>query len=294
MIEAGSIATRLVPGPVQYQVLLPDDLGAETGSSLPLLLCLHGGLGGHDLLSQLGPVVQAMWRSASLPNVAVAVPQAGRSLYLDYRDGSQKWETFLITEFLPCIQARYGVLRSREGTLVCGVSMGGLGALRLGLKHPDIFGGIVAWEPNIEPALAWSDVRPEDRFWRTDEMLQARFGCPLDEAYWAANNPATIVTMQADALRVADLPIYLEIGSDDAYGLHRGVEFLHRALYDRGLRHEYRYVRGADHIGRTIEPRLQDGLAFAARILRREPPDPRVEQLRDLVVMQKRRAGLVD
>jgi S-formylglutathione hydrolase len=214
-------------------------------------------------------------------------------LYLVYRDGSQKWETFLVGEFLPHIQARCHTQNSRGGRLIGGMSMGGLGALRLGLKHPATFGGIIAWEPSIEPALAWVDVSLEDRFWRTDAMLQARFGAPLDEAYWAANNPATIVTQCAAALREAHIGMYLEVGTEDAYGLHRGAEFLHRVLYDLGIPHEYRCVLGADHIGPTIGRRLSDGLAFVARILQPALPDPRVQQLRELVAIQKRRAGLI-
>ena len=291
MIETNRLSTTLVPSPVEYRVLVPRDY-ASTSQAYALLLCLHGGIGGHDLFDNLVPVLQDMWRSRTLPELIAVAPDADHSFYLDYRDGSQKWETFLVGELLPHIRERYPVSRQRDQTLVSGVSMGGMGALRLGLKYLDIFGGVVAWEPSIEPAFAWNEVRLEDRFWRSTECMEARFGCPLDEAYWAANNPATIAVTHAGAIREAGIRIYLEVGADDVYGLHRGAEFMHRALYDRAIKHEYRYIYGADHIGPTILPRFRDGLGFVARILEPGIPDQRVQRLRELVAMQKRRTGV--
>jgi S-formylglutathione hydrolase len=292
-LETGSLSTALVPSPVDYRVLLPDN-SVPTGQRLPLLLCLHGGVGGHDLLDQLTPIFRDMWATAALPEMIVVAPEAGHSFYLDYRNGSQSWESFLTAELLPHIRQLYPVFGQSDRTLVCGISMGGMGALRLGLKYPEIFGAIVAWEPAIEPALAWTDVKLADRFWRSEECMETRFGRPLDEAYWAANNPATIVATQASAVRESAVRLYLEIGTDDVYGLDRGAELLHRTLYDNGIKHEYRCVYGADHIGSTIAPRFRDGLGFLARILKPDKPDPHVEQLRKLVAMQKRRAGIED
>ena len=289
MIEAGNLATSLVPGPVAFKALVPD---VTVGQGAPLFLCLHGGVGGHDLIDQLGRVAREMWAAAALPEMVIVAPETGASFYLDYRDGSQKWETFLMTELLPHVRAAYAPPGRSQNTLIGGISMGGMGALRLGLKYPEAFGAIIAWEPSIEPAYEWRNVKLEDRFYRSDEVMEARFGRPFDEVYWALNNPATIVKMNARAIRASGIRIYLEVGTDDAYGLCRGAEFLHRTLYDHDVRHEYRQVYGADHIGPTILPRLRDGLAFAARILRPPPPDARVSRLRELVDTQKRRAGL--
>jgi S-formylglutathione hydrolase len=283
----------LVPSPVVYRVLVPDHPVSAVEES-PLLLCLHGGVGGHEFFDQLVPIVQDMWKTATLPEMFVVTPEAHSSFYLDYRDGSQKWETFIITELLPHIRERYRVSRQRHRTIVGGISMGGMGALRLGLKHLDIFAGIVAWEPSVEPAFQWKDVKFEDRFWRSTECMEARFGHPFDEVYWATNNPATIALTRGNAIRASGIRVYLEAGADDVYGLDRGAEFMHRTLYDHGIKHEYRYVYGADHIGPTISRRLRDGLAFVGKMLEPDMPDPRVRRLRELVAIQKRRRDVQD
>ena len=289
MNSALRLPTSLVPGPVAYRVLAPPFV---SDGGLPLLLCLHGGMGGHAFFDMLAPVIGDMWRSGALPALVAAAPETGHSFYLDYRDGSQQWERFIVDEFLPHLEACHGVSPARSETLVCGISMGGLGALRLGFKHCERFGGAIAWEPAIEPALAWRDVRLEDRFWRSADVMEARFGKPLDEDYWAANNPATLANSLAQAIRGSGIKIYLEVGTDDVYGLCKGADFLHRTLYERDIRHEYRCVLGADHIGASLPARLRDGLAFCAKVLDRTAPDARVARLRDLVAMQRRRAGL--
>jgi S-formylglutathione hydrolase len=125
--------------------------------------------------------------------------------------------------------------------------------------------------------------------------MVARYGTPeggIDAAFWADNNPATIADRDPKRLASSALAIYIEVGSEDAFGLDRGTDFLHQVLYRHGIRHEYRYVLGADHVGRSLPPRIRDGLAFLGRILEPPQPDPQLEQTRRLIDAMKRRAGV--
>ncbi len=285
------LETKLTPSPVQYSVLLPDGYEAEK-DPLPLLLFLHGGGGDRNFLTRMRPAIDEMWKSDALPKMVVVTPSAGRSFYMDYKDGSQKWESFIAGPFLEHLRATYKVVRERKGTLLFGISMGGLGALRLGFKYPDKFQGLAALEPGVDPALKWSDVKPRNRFWRGDDLMETIFGKPFDSAYWEANNPASIAIANADKIRATGLGIYLDAGDEDAFYLHEATEFLHRVLWDHKILHEYHLIRGADHVGRTMRPRSMEGLAFLARVLKPPPPDPEAENLRRRLAPLKRRAGV--
>jgi S-formylglutathione hydrolase len=83
----------------------------------------------------------------------------------------------------------------------------------------------------------------------------------------------------------------LECGTEDCLYLYHGAEFLHRILFDRGIRHEYRLVRGADHVGWTLWPRFVDALAFLGRVLNPPPPDETLAPFRRRVEEMKRQAG---
>jgi len=285
----GKVETRLVPSPVEYNALLPD--GYDTiKEPLPLLLFLHGGGGDRGFLMRLRPTIDDLWKAGVLPKMVIVTPSASRSFYMDYKDGSQKWESFIIGPFLEHLRQTYKVTRVRKGTLLFGISMGGLGALRMGFKYPDKFEALAALEPGIDPALKWKDVKPRNRFYRSEELFQTLFGRPFDEAYWEANNPPSICAANADKVRASGLEIYLDVGDQDAFNINEGTEFMHRILWESKIPHEYHLVRGADHVGRTIRPRTEEALRFLARVLNPPPVDPEAETLRRQLEPMKRAA----
>jgi S-formylglutathione hydrolase len=170
--------------------------------------------------------------------------------------------------------------------------MGGMGSLRIAFKHPEVFQAVASQEPGIEPALSYDAIQPRDRFWRGDPIFEEKYGRPVDRDYWAANNPANIARDNPD--RLLGLGIYLEVGDQDMFYLNQGTEFLHRILFDAGISHEYRLVKGAEHVGPSIQPRARDALAFLQREL--NPPrdwvNAEVLMTRQQLDILKRAAGM--
>jgi S-formylglutathione hydrolase len=133
-------------------------------------------------------------------------------------------------------------------------------------------------------------VKPRNRFYRSDELMQTIFGKPFDEGYWEANNPASICVANADKIRSSGLGIYIDVGDQDAFNINEGTEFIHRIMWDSRIPHEYHLVRGADHVGRTIRPRTTEALGFLARVLNPPPADPEADALRKQLEPLKRAA----
>ena len=288
LVEA-RLDTKLMPGPVEYSALLPDGYDSAR-EPLPLLFFLHGGGGDRTFLTRMRATIDDMWKAGTLPKMVVVTPSAGRSFYMDYKDGSEKWESFIVGPFLEHLRQTYKVTRERKGTLLFGISMGGLGGLRLALKYPDKFQAVAALEPGIDPALKWKEVKPRNRFYRSDELMQTIFGKPFDEGYWEANNPASICRANSDKIRASGLEIYIDVGDADAFNINEGTEFIHRIMWDFKVPHEYHLVRGADHVGRTIRPRSTEALAFLARVLNPPPADPEADALHERLEPLKRAA----
>ena len=234
---------------------------------LPLLLLLHGSGGSHRFLARLRPIIEQAWSSGDLLELVVVTPSAGRSFYVDYHDGSQLWESFIMRELLPDVRERFNVVQDRYGTLVSGFSMGGLGSLRLAFKYPAVFQAVAAMAPGIEPALSFDEIAPIDRTYRSDEEYEEKFGKPVDGDYWQQNHPIFIANANIVRLRESGLPIYIEVGNEDRFGLFRGAELLHRILYDGDIKHEYRVVHGARHGGLRYAGRFLDSLRFLDRVL---------------------------
>lgn len=266
-LESLTIHSKLVPGPVEVAILLPPTF-AQHKQPHQLLLWLHGGGGSSAYLSrELRPVVEAAWARGDLPPLVVAVPSARRSFYMDYRDGTEKWETLLLKELLPLLQSKYHLRQDREGRFIGGYSMGGMGSLRIVFKHPDRFAAVAAIAPAIEPVFRFDAIHPFDRAYRNNGIYETVYGDPVDQAYWQANHPPAIARDRIQVLADSGLKIYFEVGDADSLGLYRGGEFLHRLLLKGNVRHEYRLVHGADHEDNTLPARLADAVRFLGRTL---------------------------
>src|SRR5450631_416433 len=94
----GVFKTNLIPHPVPYAVLLPD--GYKDGPPLPMMMYLHGGGGSRDQLVGARPLSDDEWKSGQLPKMIIATITAGPAcFYMDFRDGSEKWESLITGPF---------------------------------------------------------------------------------------------------------------------------------------------------------------------------------------------------
>tara|TARA_B100001093_G_scaffold227137_1_gene217656 strand:+ start:634 stop:1389 length:756 start_codon:yes stop_codon:yes gene_type:complete len=231
-----------------------------------LILWLHGnGQDNSYLNRKLKPVLEKFWAKNALSSLIVAVPSARRSFYMDYKDGSEEWETFIMEELIPHLRQKYR-LKAEAKTLIGGYSMGGMGSLRMAFKYPEKFGAIAAIAPAIEPAYKFVKIKSMDREHRSVEVYEEKFGQPFDHKYWRKNHPPSIAKQNADFIKSSGLRIYFEVGGDDEFGLDRGAYFLHRTLLKNEVSHEYRRVLAAGHSDGTLNARLADAFAFLKRI----------------------------
>jgi S-formylglutathione hydrolase len=280
-LEKYEIGTALVPSPVACSVLTPEG-GLPAGEAVPLVVALHGGAGGDGLPGQLAELFGRLWARGTIKPCVVFVPESGRSFWIDRADGSERWETFLVEELLPwaattvraCAGGKVGLL---------GVSMGGMGVLRLAFHAPERYAAVAALEPGIEAAMSWSEVNPDATGVRSLELFEQFHGHPIDEDHFARNHPPALIEAHHARLAASGLQIYVECGDEDMLNLHHGAELTHRLLWDHGVPHEYHLVRGADHIGATLGPRFAEAIEFLGRAFDPPPPDEQVEALRALL-----------
>lgn len=75
--------------------------------------------------------------------VAVVMPAVNRSFYTDMAHGAKYWS--FVSEELPSImEAYFSLSKAREDRFAAGLSMGGYGAMKLGLLMPDRYAAIAA------------------------------------------------------------------------------------------------------------------------------------------------------
>ena len=243
-----TLKTELVPSPLEYSVLRPGPAFLPDGGAdaLPILLFLHGGNGDRRWLASNRRLFERAWEAGLLPPVVVATPSAASlGYYMDYHDGSEMWTTLLAGEFPRLVAERHG--GDPERVAIAGYSMGGVGALRVSFKNPEAFVAVAGMAAGIEPALAFDELPAWYEGWK-GARLGDRFGTPVDAAFWAENNPASIAAVNPERLRASGLAILVECGGEDQFHNHIGNEFLHRVLTEQRIPHEYRLVHGEAHV----------------------------------------------
>jgi S-formylglutathione hydrolase FrmB len=108
--------------------------GAGGDGPAPVLYLLHG-LSDDDTIWLRRTSVE---RYAAPLGLAVVMPQVQRSFYSDEVHGNRYWQ-FVSEELPELVRSFFRVSDRREDTFVAGLSMGGYGALKLALRHPDRF-----------------------------------------------------------------------------------------------------------------------------------------------------------
>lgn len=152
---------------VKFNVLLPPDYaGAANPRRYPVLYLLHGALsaacaeGGCQDEWVTARFLDTVAFTSRLPDSKQAIlvmPTTGPiGFYMDWPDGSRRWETFHTSELIPYIDRHYRTIPDRAHRAVAGLSMGGFGAAHYAARHPDAFSVAGAFSGVVDVAHpAW-------------------------------------------------------------------------------------------------------------------------------------------
>ena len=114
-------------------VLLPEDAGP---GPFPVWYLLHGLSDNHTAWTRRTNLERYL---GSLPLIVV-MPDGGRGFYTDSAtEPAGAFETFIVRDLVGLVDRTFRTRANREGRVISGLSMGGFGAIKLALKHPEMF-----------------------------------------------------------------------------------------------------------------------------------------------------------
>jgi len=125
---------------VGYVVWTPPGYDEKTDQRYPVVYFLHGAGGNEsgDSAGFSGHVAQAI-KKGVLPQVLCVFPNGGMS---GYRGNV---ESMIVKELIPLIDESYRTVAKPASRAIAGFSMGGSGAVRLIVAHPDLFCAAASW-----------------------------------------------------------------------------------------------------------------------------------------------------
>lgn len=147
--------TVILPQQTRTQI----GMAGRAGSQPPPVLYLLHGLSDDDTTWLRRTSVE---RYVAPLGLAVIMPQVHRSFYNDQAYGGAYW-TFLSEELPGLVDEFFRVSDRREDTFVAGLSMGGYGAMRWALNHPDRFAAAATFSGAVNiTGMRTSRVRQDD------------------------------------------------------------------------------------------------------------------------------------
>ncbi|GDX40643.1 hypothetical protein LBMAG21_09350 [Armatimonadota bacterium] len=190
---------------------------------------------------------------ADLPLIVV-MPDGGRGFYCDAAEGAA-YETALVHDLVNYIDALFQTKATREGRCIGGLSMGGYGAVKLALKHPDLFSSAVSHSG----ALAFARYPlPDD----VENKFAVEFRRIIGDNPVGGENDCFAL---AEKLNPSERPhIRIDCGVDDF--LIESNRAFHAHLEEIGYAHQYEEFPGA-HTWDYWDVHVQDAIAFHAKNL---------------------------
>lgn len=126
----------------------------DTGGKLPALYLLHGLSDDHSIWHRRTSIE----RYVADMNLAVVMPTVHRGFYTDQKEGYDYF-TF-VAEELPAICERFFPLSNRrEDRFAAGLSMGGYGAMKLGLLLPERYAAVASLSGKLDVTAETADAR---------------------------------------------------------------------------------------------------------------------------------------
>ncbi len=262
-VECATVKSRIIGHPVRYCALLPDSYGTDPTRRYPILYYLHGlGENQSSLVDSGGwNIVENLRESGKIGDFLIVTPDGDRTFYINSRDGKVRYEDFFIHEFIPAIETKYRVERTRASRGISGTSMGGYGALRFAFKYPEMFSSVSAHAAALYKKLPQRIVEAANEH-ADDIDMGGLFGVPIDQQFWSRNTPFTLAKLNAAKLK--RMKIYFDCGDQDDFGFDEGARQLDALLTSLRVPHEFHIYPGR-HDWIFVAQHFPESLEFQSR-----------------------------
>lgn len=253
------LESRLLKREVSYRVILPRHYTELSGKRFPVIYLLHGLFGHFDNWTDKTRIDEY-----SVPyDFIIVTPEGGDGWYTDSATvPNDKYESYIVQELIPEIDNRFRTLADREHRIIAGLSMGGYGAIKFGLKHPDKFSLVGSFSGALDAPL-----RGEDNKTLRPSIINV-FG--TDGSKTRVDNDVYRMIREASPDSIRALPyVYFACGTEDfLFQPNREFDSL---LLEKKVPHEYRELPGA-HTWDFWDAQVQEFLRVADKRVPKTPP----------------------
>lgn len=262
-IEGLTMYSKILKQDIHYSVILPVNY-YQSKKLYPVVYMFHGIGGDSSSWLEYGNATNEMdelTKNGEIEPFIAIMPEGYSSYYSNSYDGSFNYESMLTTELIPLVNATYRTHHEPQYNATLGFSMGGFGALSVGLRHKELFGSVVSLSASIRTDKQYiNEQSPEwDKQWGRIFGGVGLIGQDRLTTYYLEHSPYHILKdMKLEDLK--DFSLFFDIG-DKEETLCRSNEELHIMLLEKKIPHIWR-VRDGGHDFKTWCSTLPDAFRF--------------------------------
>ena len=255
-VSEAKLDSKLMGRAMPYRVILPKGYSASKQTRYPVIYLLHGLFGSSSnwtTMSKLPDYAQNY-------DVIIVNPEGENGWYVDSATvAANKYESYIVKELIPEIDAKYRTNATRNGRVIAGLSMGGYGSLKFGVKYPEMFSLAGSFSGALGAATFTSGGGILESLFKS---INESFGTAGSDARKA--NDLFALVRDASPEKIKSLPfIYLDCGTED-FLFQNNREFV-ALLNHKKIPHEYR-ERPGGHTWPYWDTQVQEFLRLAERL----------------------------
>lgn len=262
-VENYKLNSKLMAREIPYRVVLPEGygkLGDKNVTAKPLsysvIYLLHGLTGHFDNWTNQTKLAEY----AAKYNYIIVTPEGDNGWYSDsLAVPNDRYESYIIQELIPEIDKKFRTIPDRNHRAIAGLSMGGYGSLKFGLKYPEMF----ALVGSFSGALGAASL---------SEKNAGSIGKGIDQIFGAEDgenrksNDIFKIIKDLSADKIKTLPfIYLDCGTEDF--LFQNNRSFVDLLVEKKVRHEFRQLPGA-HDWKFWDAQIQEFLEVSEKFIK--------------------------
>lgn len=247
------LTSKLMAREMPYRVVLPTGYNQTASVRYPVVYLLHGLTGHYTNWTDRTTI----GLGSDQPPVIIVTPEGDDGWYTDSTAKvNDKYESYIVQELIPEIDRKFRTIPDREHRAIAGLSMGGYGSIKFGLKYPELFTVVGSFSGALGAASITENEIP-GAIGKTIDVIFGKAGSETRKS-----NDLFDLVRRAGADKIRKFPfLYLDCGTED-FLFQNNRDFV-ALLLEKNVPHEYRQLPGG-HNWTYWDAQVREFLELAA------------------------------
>ncbi|CAN5636640.1 alpha/beta hydrolase family protein [soil metagenome] len=258
-VENHKLNSKLMAREMPYRVVLPINYKSEKAQRYPVIYLLHGLTGHFDNWTDKSKLAEY----AAKYDYMIVTPEGNNGWYSDSATiPNDRYETYITQELIPEIDKNFRTVADRNHRAVAGLSMGGYGSIKFGLKNAEMFALVGSFSGALG-AASWTEKEIGTKGFIAQSLVGV-YGAT--DSRTRQENDIFKIVREMPVDKIKNLPFfYLDCGTED-FLINNNRDFVN-LLLEKKVKHEFRQLPGG-HDWKCWDAQVQEFLELSEKFIK--------------------------